>query len=502
MLVIVISFWLTMVGSASAQSGGIAEARLLSKSTSGKTVLLNVGDLEKIRVGDHGVIMRRIAEQDAPAMRLIPIARGRIVRTGPTRSLWYLYDIKDTTQLIMRDRYIVTTEGLMLQGRRRLENDRQRVVELKAKVPQTMNEKKAGEPDALAYRKDEYAKISRQHKLGEDWAKDGVLYDVDEWVSVDRAGKQQFAKALWRSPHESDFATQKRLETFEKVVSDYLLRANDPAFNYGDFYSDQTRDSSGLFRLKNNALSVTEEIRERETKQQSDNVQAFRKILERGDGWSADFSDEELGTMLNKVGVNYEQERRRSASYESFTTQAAFLGGLNALDNENRADPDNARTAKFSLEAQYEWFPLHRDPILRQFSLIGSGRYVLDGVSVGQLNAQTEEYSFGAAGAWHFLHSPFAMDRNIPFVSLGVRSGVATLRLPDAGDKANYGVFSFPQLAAGIKYNRRRGIGFKASVSVEKLLFEQSSSNRPGGNLPSRLELLEGRLNLGVTKFF
>jgi hypothetical protein len=502
MLVIIMSFWLAMGGVALAQSGGIAEARLISKSTSGKTALFNVGDLEKIKVGDHGVIMRRLKEQDANALRMIPIAKGRVVKTGPTRSLWYLYEISDPVSLIMREKYVVTTEGLMLSGRRLLENDRLRVVDEKKNLPLALPERKSGDKDLLALRKAEYELYRKQHKIGEDWDKDGVLYDVDEWVTVDREGKQKYARALWRSPHEDDFAIKKRLETFEKVVVNYLRRINDPAFNYGDFYWEQNKDAGGEFRVKSTSLSIADEMREEEKKANEEEIVAHRKIIEKGQGWSDDYSDEQLQTMLNKVGVSYEQDRRRNATYKSYDVQFSGGLGLNALDNENRADAENARKAKWSLEGGVEWFPVPRGETLRQLALFSTLRYVIDGVSVGNLNAQTEEYSFGVGGTWHLLHSPFTIGRNIPFLSLGVRSGIARLTIPSVGEKGNYSVVAFPQVAGGVKYNLRTGMGFRAALSFEKLMLEQTSANRPGGNLPARSEILDGRLSFGLTKFY
>ena len=127
---------------------------------------------------------------------------------------------------------------------------------------------------------------------------------------------------------------------------------------------------------------------------------------------------------------------------------------------------------------------------------------MIDGVSVGNLNAQTEEYSFGVGGTWHVIHSPFAIGRNIPFLSLGVRSGIARMTIPSVGEKGNYSVVAFPQVAGGVKYNLRTGMGFRAALSFEKLMLEQTSANRPGGNLPARSEILDGRLSFGLTKFY
>ncbi len=493
MLVVITSLWLAMVGVAHAQSGGVAETRLLSKSSSGSTLLLNVGDLDNVKTGDHGIILRRIRAQDVMAIRIIPIAKGRVIRSTRHRSLWYLYDVPDTTQLILRDNYLVTTESMAMNGRRTLESSRLKVVDEKKNLPANLNSKQEGDKDLLAIRKEEYESVKRTHKLGESWAKDGQLHDVDEWVSVDKNGQQKYARGLWRSPYEKDFALRKRLETFEKIVSNYLERVNDPAFNYGDFYWEQLKRGSSN-------QNIASEFKENEQRALSKEAQTYRKMLEKGQAWSEDYSDEELADMMNQIGVVYEQDRRRTVAIRSYDWQLVGSLGLNMLDNENRADSENSSKVKWNAEFGGEWFPAPRHETAQQFSLWSFARYVSDGVSVGQLNAQTLEYSLGLGMTWHFLHSPFASNTNIPFLSLGVRTGV--VRLTSAGEEANYSMESFPTIAGGIKYNFRSGIGLRLAASFEKLILEQTESNQTVSALPQKEEILEGRLSFGVTKFY
>lgn len=493
MLVVITSLWLAMVGVAHAQSGGVAETRLLSKSSSGSTLLLNIGDLDNVKTGDHGIILRRIRAQDVMAIRIIPVAKGRVIRSTRHRSLWYLYDVPDSTQLILRDNYLVTTESMAMNGRRTLESTRLKVIDEKKNLPANLKSKQEGDKDLLAIRKDEYESVKRTHQLGESWAKDGQLHDVDEWVSVDKAGQQKYARSLWRSPYEKDFALRKRLETFEKIVSNYLERVNDPAFNYGDFYWEQLKRGSS-------SQTVAKEFKENEQRALSKEAQTYRKMLEKGQAWSEDYSDEELATMMDQIGVVYEQDRRRTVATRSYNWQLLGSFGLNMLDNENRADAENSSKVKWNLEVGGEWFPAPQHVTVQKFSLWSFVRYVNDGVSVGQLNAQTLEYSLALGMTWHMLHSPFASNTNIPFLSIGVRSGV--VRLTSAGEEANYSMESFPTIAGGIKYNFRSGVGLRLAASFEKLSLEQTESNQTVSALPQNEEILEGRLSFGVTKFY
>src|SRR5690606_31724220 len=125
----------------------------------------NVGELDHVIPGDQGVIMRRVLDQDKPGLRVIPIANGRVFRVGKNRSLWYLWGIKDPTQLILRDNYIVTTMNMSLKGRRKIENERWRVIDEKDQLPASLNSKKQGDKDLLSLRKEDYVVVKRMHKL-------------------------------------------------------------------------------------------------------------------------------------------------------------------------------------------------------------------------------------------------------------------------------------------------------------------------------------------------
>lgn len=493
MLVVITSLWLAMVGVAHAQSGGVAEARLLSKSSSANTLLLNIGDLDDVKSGDHGILLRRVRAQDVMAIRVVPVARGRVVRSTRHRSIWFLYDVPDTSQLVLRDLYLVTTESMAMKGRRMLENTRLNVIDEKKNLPANLAAKQEGDKDLLAIRKAEYESVRRTHKLGESWAKDGQLHDVSEWVTVDKDGQQKYARSLWRSEYEKDFAVKKRLETFEKIVTTYLERINDPLFNYGDFYWEQTRRGTSN-------INVAQEFKENEQRQLNKQAQTYRKLLEKGQAWSEDYSDEELAGMMNEIGVVYEQDRRRTVATRFYNWQVLGSLGLNMLDNENRADAENATKVKWNMELGGEWFPAPRHESAQKFSVWSFARFVQDGVSVGQLNATSKEYSLGLGMTWHMLHSPFATAVNIPFLSLGVRTGVN--KLVTTGEQANYSMESFPTIAGGIKYNFRSGVGLRLAASFEKLILEQTESNQTVSTLPQKEEILEARLNLGVTKFY
>ncbi len=502
MLVAVITILMAMTSHSFAQSGGFAEARLLSKSSSGKTALFNIGDLDLVKAGDFGVIMRRVADQQDNQIRVIPVAKGRVIKTGKTTSLWYLYELTDSVQLIMRDSYILTTETITMRGRKLLQSERLKIVSPTTEVDKNLLSKREGDKDLLSKKKDTYLTYRSAHQSGEKWARDGELIDLDAWIDIDQEGKRQFAESLWRSPSEKDFAEKKRLETFEKMVTTYLQKINDPAFDYNKFYSAQVKDSTGEYRMSVVNQTEYQEFLENEQEKMQQDARLYRRLLDKGQAWSEDFSDEELAEVINKVGISYEQERRRNIQSTRYNWLLMGSFGLNLLDNENRVDQANATAAKWSLEVGGELFIAPRHDSLQRISLVGSFRNARDGISVGDLNARIDDYSFSGGIFWHPFQSPFVVGQNIFFVGLGMRTGVMRLSTPSNGDQANYTILSLPTVQAGIKYTFKTGVGLRLSGQLENVSLEKIENNSPEVQLPSRAEFIDGRINIGLTKLF
>lgn len=484
-----------------AREGGVVEGRIIARSSTRRTILMNVGQLDLVRSGDFVVLIRKIHYELDDSNRLVAVAKGRVVQASRNRSIIMLYRVEDLKQIVPNEGYIVAVESVMMKGRRLIENDRLRQVEEQKDLIINLNEKQRGSINSLT-RKDGYRVGQKNHELGEVYHKDGTLTDVDQWVTLGRDKKEKFARALWRSPYEKDFAIQKRLETFDKLVSAYLARVNDKNFNYDTFYEEQMRDTQGNINERTSAITDYEEFLQKRRDTEEREAELFREMLAKGEGWSDDYSDEELGHRLENVGFVVEQERRQTAYTANRFFQGTGALGLNLLDNANRADPDGSRKLRWNAELGLEIYPSRYNEVMRQVGLWANGRYMQDSVSVGKKNAYLNDRSFSLGFNYHFREVPSAVNRNIPFLGLGVRTGVSTLKIPTTREQGSYSLLSFPVLQGGVKYNFRSGWGLRVVGSVEKFLLEQTNSNVTGGQLPRRTDFLDGRLTFGVGRFF
>lgn len=474
----------------------VITTQILNISDSGKTLLLDVGINQQLKAGDWMILLQQTNDPRGP--KLVPVVRGRVLRSSPKRAMVMSYKIYENHRPAKAGRYWLMSEGRSLNGRRNLENDRQKITDTSKSMPETVANKQSGDKDTLALRIDEYRVLRKNHELGESYAKDGALIDGDEWVTAG-SGNDRYARSMWRSPHAAEFARDKRMETFDKMVANYLWKVNEPDYTYEKFYADHHR-AMGLSSVT--TQTVYQKHLDQVAISKAKEARLHQEILVKGESWSSDYSDEELARVLESVGEIDEINRREQAVVVVHTWQLAGNLGVNILDNENRADASNSRKAKWNLEALAEWYPSPHHDVMRRLGITFGGRYVEDGVSVGDLNARVTETSFSVGGNWHFWQFPFAVEKNIPFVGAGIRTGIASLAIPSRGERGSYTVLGVPMVVGGVKYNFRSGWGLRLAASMEKLLMEQTSVNVRGGNLPQRTDLLDGRLSMGLTRFF
>src|SRR5690606_3680111 len=125
---------------------------------------------------------------------------------------------------------------------------------------------------------------------------DGTLVDVEAWK---KHKNDRYRTALYKSPHQKDFQRQLRLSTFEKLVTAYVKRVNEPGFNYDAFYDEQMKSDFGNeFRKRSNFSTEYESFLSTQSQKSVADAKLYRSLLEKGESWSEDFSDEELRSTL------------------------------------------------------------------------------------------------------------------------------------------------------------------------------------------------------------
>jgi len=481
----------------------IREARITTISPSGKTAIINMGSIEGVKEQDYAVLVKKVRDLKDSTMRLVPVAKTRFIKVDKNRSFLILFRTF-SEKLLQNDLVLVLTESDLLSGRAELNVGRNKIISPPSELAKSLHQLEQRDKDLLSKKEKNYRSLQKNFDIDQKFNDEFVLTDVEKWKVIEGEDRQvKMPESIYRSEFKEDFIQKKRLETFEKLVVNFLQKVNRPGFDYAEFYYKNMRDPvfhefrEGL-NYQNEYLAFLEE----EAKRNDRDAYLYRQLLEKGQSWSEEFTDDELERLLGRVGVVYEQERRRVIMSNRFKFQGHLTGGFNFLDNENRFDNQNARSAKWHSEVGVRFFPFNQVDKLNQLAFEGQFKYGVDGVSLGTYNAQSTETSGTFYVVFYPFASPYVVDKNSFYIAIGGKTGFANLSVPSLNDSANYSSFALPVLQTGLIYNFISGYGLRISLTVEKSSLEKVDSEETGSVLPRQTTLQEGRLAIGLTKFF
>ena len=480
-------------------SWGFSEARLLNESATGQTVVFNLGRHDDIKEGEYAIIVKQIRSLDQRDLRLVPAARARNVKINTDSSVWIIYHFYDQELLVRGEKFLVFTETNVLRGRKRPDFGRVSAIGKKGQGVKTakiaMREKVA-----LGALRSKYTKEKNFHAEEGRSAHDGELIDVEEWKVVKN---NRYRTALYKSASQDDFSRQLKLETFEKLVTAYIKRLNDPDFNYDAFYEEQMRSSyNNEFRRNSNFDTEYKKfLAEQATKSTAD-AKLYRSILENGDSWSEEFSDEELRNVLNEVSILQERDRKVFVLAKPTKYAMALSYGSNLTDGQTTKDTRYRRNSMYSIDLDFEVTPILKHDSLERFTISGFFRSNKTATESQSFNTNVDETSLAVGANWYPWYKPYAVESPVVFMGTYIRSGLATLNAPSASESAKYTVLSLPGFRAGLRYIFRNNVGLRIVASMETLKLDRYQTSSVGSVLPDHANLVDGKVGFGMTYSF
>lgn len=478
-----------------AKSWALNEARLLGLSRSGQTVLFNLGIHDGVREGDYAVIVKEIRPVNLTRdLRIVPVAKAKNIKINPDSSVWIIYKAYDAELLVKGQAYLILSETEMLRGRRDPRLGRITMVTPEKKKTEAVMNVMTDDRERLGKLKDKYEVSEITHEKTPLYGDEGELIDLDVWEDVKGT---KYRTALYRSPNRREYRRQLRLATFEKLVTGYLRKVNDPEFNYQSFYDEQMKaEFDDNFRKNSNFETEYRSFLREQSARATEESKLFRKILEKGGTWSEDFSDEELRQTLTNVSVLQEVDRRAFVISKPRRHTASLDYGFFLTNKQTKSDTqiDNRQ----SIEIGYEFVPFVKHKELERFTIFGTGRYSQNALETNGANAEVNERSLSAGLKWYPLYAPYTIEAPVIFLGIHVRSGQVSMRSPTFGDKANYTLLSVGGLQAGLRYNLQSGLGLRITGALETLQLDRFQFDRFGSRLPDRANLAEARTGVAL----
>ena len=478
----------------------LTEARLLNQSRSGQTAIFNLGSFDGIKEGDYAVILKQIRSLDTQDLRIIPAARARNIKLNSDSSVWILYHIFDPELFVKNDKFVLLSESHMLSGRRPPQIGRIKVVTQRNKAKEQAAFAANEDKDRLSKLKNNYQTIAPTHEVSGQSDNDADLIDLEIWK---KNNKLRYSSALYKSPNKKEFQRQLNLATFEKLVAAYLERVNDPDFNYDRFYKLQSNNGfTQEFNLNTNYDSEYNRFLRREANRTSADAKLFRSILEKGESWSSDYSDEELKNVLTQVSDLQEKDRRSYVMAKPTRYSWSLDYGQYLTDAQTKNDSGYRKESRYSTEVDFEATPFLRHESLERFTVNTSFRFNHTAFEASGFNANFNEYSFTLGSNWYPWYTPNSIESLVFFMGAYLRSGFGKADVPSTNEKANYSIFSLPGLRVGLKYFMRNNWGLRFIMSFETLKIERYEVSKFSSVLPENTNLVEGKFGFGLTHAF
>ena len=480
------------------------QVEILQISSSGKTIVLNIGPDNKIDTSDYGILLLQDIDPSDKVNKkqiLRPVAKIKSIKLLQDSSIWVVFETFIASKMRKNSKLLLISQNELLTGRSKLKIKRSKFIgsnNIKNELKETLLE----EGQSLAKKSDNYEVVSDIHDKEVISEEDVNLLDLEKWEDLSGTGKKSTI-SIYKSAHAKKFADRKRLDTFEKMVYGMLQRYNDPRYSHAKHYQEQKR-TDGMIEVQERMLGVNSydkyknEIANKNAKQEK----FYSDLLKKGESWSDDYSNEELSELLHNVSIINEKERREDIFAYKYNYQLYLSFGFNLLDNQILSDAENGEDKKYEFEIAAESYFFKKLEGLNRFSLELSLRRSQDGVSIGQSNAILIDYSGALQANWYPFQTPNTLQKNIFYLGLLFRSGVASLLDRPSGEVASYQSFSFPGLRLGLKYNFASTLGIRLSASYENIQLDRIEKSNSAGVLPNRQNLTEGKLSIGLSKLF
>lgn len=467
-------------------------------SSSGKSIIVDTGHVDNLNVADYGVLVQKLINADKKNI-FKPIAKLRAVKVSANESVWVAYETYEPKEIQIGRGLFLFTESEWLRGKAKLTVNRLKFVSEDEPAKELADF--LAEGDSLR-KKENYEVIAKAHDKESILKSDVELIDVDKWENK-TYGNRKGSVSVYRSPYVNQFRERKRVDTFEKMLVAFLNKYNNPSFDYDEFYKEQKRMRySDAFQQKS-VVQTYNDLYEKKIQDKLAKEQKFQeKLKTKGEAWSDDYSDEELSELLNDINVVQEKQRRRRLVAYKFNSQAYLSAGFNLVNNQTGDDAQAVSGSQSDVEIAWEVFLLKKYNDFKQFTFESSLRRATDGFEAGGINVASTEYSMALQLNWYPYYTPEVLERNIIFLGVLYRFGYSRIVSDTTGEEGNYQLSSLPGIRAGIKYNFKSNIGLRLYTGVESIKISRITRSADDGALPNSASYLEGKVGLGISKFF
>ncbi len=502
---------------------GIDTAKILEVSSSGRSIILDRGFLEGIKMGMEGRFLLPEGDIDKPYYKYI--AYGEVIKVHSNYSYWHLTDINRKIFLDKGLKTVFVTMGRVNRGRQKLDSLRRRIILRKGDTPlKYMESKKLSVPHSMIKKRDQYVmgkELTRTYSpLKEDnelyefdvWSYDKGLQYVDEYmqeVETARPSDQGKIASLEKYKEYKKHRDLYDQKLFESVVKSSIKKFNDFEYNLDTFYKDQRKDENAKeIRKEMSSESIYKKYQENKKKLRWVSQRALSQIKNGGKLWSASMDDDQLRRFFVESGIRKENERQRLAlgTYDANELQIFYSF---ALKGHYADGAEGFQGSNYSLGIGYEFYLRRTLPSLAKWSLDGSFERTIAFYNAGSVNGRFTEGLLKLGVNYYFYNLPSSIYRWIWNVGVGFKGGNSLMQSLTLSKEYNYRVFGVPlyinakyRFLSGDEKDQSASVGWGLNFKMSNEYLRMSVVDRIDDDISESLLVNDIRFTVGLSTYF
>lgn len=501
---------------------GLDEVTLQDISTSGKSMVIDRGVLEKMEEGTYAKFFIQKGPKEYPKVFLV--GEGELVKSFPRKSYWVLKKVLIPNVFKPDSKILMLTIDTVTKGRPLKVRNHHVVMsksngddvdayldQNKENVPARLVKQSSGyEPSPDVFEKEEMKDLTPEADVMvttyENYKEKGGVYYSEEYG--DQTSQKYFIGNIQVALGDIKKAEDKKL--FDSVADNYVKKANGMKYGVKGFYSEieKVPEMPELNR-KGTEASMSDEAKYR--RKQNDHVspQALAKIERDGDQWSADMDDAALRRYFIKTGMEKEARRRELALNELDGHEILIHYSSAMASHSNSTDPNNQGRG-YNLGISYDLHLSRTSANLKNWSLQFMFEKGLVDYDTGVYNARSEETSYGAYLNYYFINNPLTLNSFIWLAGVGVKNGSASVSAMELSKGYSYQVLTLPALQLMTKYRFRTGdltedtvnVGASLNFGINLDIKNLSVIDQVDDDINSKFSVNDLKYTIGMSVFF
>ncbi len=457
------------------KAAGLQDVVINDLSSSQNSFSLDYGTLDKYSEGIYAKFF--IQTQGYQYPKIFLVAEGKLVKSFPRKSYWYLKKIYLPRFVVNQTHLLMLTSTDVRSGRDFVAKKKHILIPSREyESAEDFNEKnKNMVPDRL-------------NLSGKDYEKSGNLFETNKILESDleveivqgykKKSGYHLSDEYNDQSEEKYFINDKEVELadlrldedkklLDAMTEDLVNKINSQKVKLSNgIYREQEKDEREKeINKKISIVSVYDSIREEKKEKEQISPYALAKIKRDEDLWSADMEDKDLRRYFITSGIEKEKRRRDIALNELDGNEIMFHYA-GALISHGQSYDQNYQNLGFSLGLAYDFHLSRATSNIKDWSIeflleTGKGDY-----DIGSLNARFTENYLGIYANYYFYNNPLTLNSLIILGGLGLKAGSASASAIDLTKEYSYQVLTLPALQLISKYRFRSGDTKEETLNV------------------------------------